>query len=210
LRDARLHGALLEGPTGDTCLDVRSGIVHWEVQPLERSRRGLDERLLMAAPWLRRLVTALVFRRPTGSALRRALVTRTLLVATAAINRGDYESMSSLLHPDVELYMLPDNPARATGLNPVYRDPAGYVRALDEWREAFRAHRFELREIFDPGSNRFGGRIEEFARGLESGVEVGQPSFYVWEVENAVLRRQWILWSKDTMRELLREGLPAT
>jgi hypothetical protein len=184
-------------------------IARWNVGPLDRPRRGLDERLLMAAPWLRRLVTALVLRRPPGSALRQALVGRNFLVAIAAINRGDYESMSSLLHPDVELYMLPDNPARATGLDPVYRDPAGYIRALDEWKEAFDAHRFELREIFDPGSNRFGGRMEEFARGLESGVEVGQPSFYVWEAENAALRRQWILWSKDTMLELLSEGLPA-
>jgi hypothetical protein len=183
-------------------------IFRWDVDPLERSRRGVDERLLMAAPWLRRLVTALVLRRPPGSALRRALVTHNFLVAIAAINRGDYESMSSLLQPDVELYMLPDNPVRATGLYPIYRDPSGYVRALDERKEAFGSHRFELREIFDPGSNRFGGRIEEFARGLESGVEVGQPSFYVWEAENALLRRQWILWSKDTMLELLSGGPP--
>src|SRR5687768_14480279 len=101
-------------------------IARWNVDPLDRPGRGLDERLLMAAPWLRRLVTALVLRRPPGSALRQALVARNFLVAIAAINRGDYESMSSLLHPDVELYMLPDNPARATGLDPVYRDPAGY------------------------------------------------------------------------------------
>src|SRR5687768_5828089 len=117
-------------------------IVRWEVEPLERPRRGLDERLLMAAPWGRRVLTALVLRRPLSSPLRRALITRNLLVVIAAINRGDYESMSSFLHPDVELHMLPDNRERAPGLDPVYRDPAGYVRALDDWKEAFGAHRF--------------------------------------------------------------------
>jgi hypothetical protein len=163
---------------------------------------------LMAMPWLRRVLTAFVLRRPPGSPLRRKLVARNLLVVIAAINRGDYESMSSLLHPDVELYMLPDNPERAPGLDPVYRDPAGYVRALDDWKVAFGAHRFELREIFDPGSTRFGGRMEEVARGLESGVEVRQPSFYVWEAEAAALRRQWILHTPDAMLRLLRDEMP--
>jgi hypothetical protein len=115
-------------------------IVSWEVEPLTRSRRGLDERLLMAMPWLRRVSTALVLRRPPGSPIRRMLVARNLLVVIAAINRGDYESMSSLLHPDVELYMLPDNPERAPGLDPVYRDPAGRLEG-SIWSTPFRAAR---------------------------------------------------------------------
>jgi hypothetical protein len=184
-------------------------IVRWEVEPLERSRRGLDERLLMAAPGLRRLLVPLVLRRPLGSPLRRVLITRNLRVVIAAINRSDYESMSSFLHPDVELHMVPDDPARATGLDPVYRGAAGYIRSLDEWKEAFGAHRYELREIFDPGGARVGGRMEEVARGLGSGVEVRQPSFYVWEVGDAALRRQWIFWTADAMFQLLSDQMPA-
>jgi hypothetical protein len=188
---------------------MRDEIVRWEVEPLERSRRGLDERLLMAAPWLRRVLTGFVLRRPPRSRLRRSLLTRNMRVVIAAINRGDYASMSSLLHRDVELHMQPDNRERAPGLDPVYRDRAGYVRALDDWKEAFGAHRFELREIFDPGQTRFGGRMEEIARGLESGVEVRQPSFYVWEIEDAALRRQWILRTPDAMFQLLKDETTA-
>ncbi len=183
---------------------MRDEIVRWEVEPLERSRRGLDDRLLMAAPWLRRVLTGFVLRRPPGSPLRRSLLTRNMRIVIAAINRGDYGSMSSLLHPDVELHMQPDNRERAPGLDPVYRNRTGYVRALDDWKEAFGAHRFELREIFDPGQTRFGGRMEEIARGLGSGVEVRQPSFYVWEIEGAALRRQWILRTPEAMFQLLK------
>jgi hypothetical protein len=180
-------------------------IVRWNVEPLERSRRGLDERLLMASPGLRRLV-ARGLRRPLGSPLRRALITRMVQVGIATANRSDYESMSSSLHPDVELHMRPDDRERAgTDLESRYRGPDGYVRAVRVWKESFAEHRWEPREIFDPGGSRFGGRLEMVGRGLESGVEVRQEEFLVWEVGDGVVRRAWSLATEDAMFRLLSQ-----
>src|SRR5437773_2783828 len=111
----------------DTCFCMGNEIARWEVEPLKRSRRGLDERLLMVPP-LRRLLVAVVLRRPLGSPLRRLLVTRTLRVGIAAINRGDYELISRFAHPEIELQIMPDEPqTRATGLEPEYRGPDSFV-----------------------------------------------------------------------------------
>jgi hypothetical protein len=185
-------------------LGMGDEIVRWKVEPLERSRRGLDERLLMASPGLRRLV-ARGLRRPLGSPLRRALITRVLQVGFAADNRGDYESSSSFVHRDFELHMRPDDRERAGDLESLYRGPDGYVRAVRVWKESFAEHRWELREIFDPGGPRFGARAEMVGRGLESGVEVRQQEFHVWEVEHGTARRQWSLATEDAMLRLLSQ-----
>jgi hypothetical protein len=133
------------------------------------------------------------------------MITRVLLVGLAANNRGDYESMSSFLHPDVELHM-PDDPGRVgLDMELVYRGPDGYVRANREWKESFGEHRWELREIFDCGGSRFGGRTEMVGRGLGSGAEVHRSDFYVWEVEDGALRRQWSVPSENAMLRLLVE-----
>jgi hypothetical protein len=187
----------------NTCCDVGNEIARWEVEPLKRSRRGLDERLLMAAPF-RRLLNAAVLRRSPGSPLRRAVVTRTVRIGIAALNRGDYELISRIAHPEIELQMLPDEPHnRPAGLDPVYRGPDSYVRSLRIWKEPFGEHEFEVREIFDSGGARFAARMPQVARGLGSGAEVRQQSFYVWELEDGALRRQWILRTEAAMFELL-------
>lgn len=178
-------------------------IVRWKVEPLGRSRRGLDERLFMAAPALRRLL-ARGLRRPAGSPLRRALITQLLQVGIAANNRGDYEAMSSALHPDVELQTAPEG--TGPDIEPVYRGPDEYVRALRAWKESFGEHRWELREIFDPGGSRFGARTEIVARGAGSGIKVHQQDFYVWELEEGMVRRQWALATEeDAMLRLLNQ-----
>ena len=161
----------------------------------------MDERLLMAAPRLRRLV-ALGLRRPLGSALRRTLVTRILQVGIAANNRGDYEAMSSSFHPEVELH-IPPGERTGPDMEPVYRGRDGYIRALRAWKESFGEDRWELREIFDSGRSRFGSRGEHVARGLGSGAEVRLQEFWVLELEDGLLRRQWLATDQDAMLRLL-------
>lgn len=60
---------------------------------------------------------------PPGSRLRRAIVRRYARVALAAANRGEYEAVSALYHPDVEAIFPPQ--LAAIG------DPG--VRGRDEW-----------------------------------------------------------------------------
>jgi hypothetical protein len=180
-------------------------IVRWKVEPTERSRRGLADRLWMAAPALRRLF-ARALRRPPGSPLRRSAITRIMQAGCAANSRGDYEFTASFLHPDVELYMRPDDRERLpTDLEPLYQGPDGYIRAIRTWKESFAEHRWEPREIFDCGGPRFGGYTEMVGRGLGSGLEVRQQEFHVWEVEGAALRRQWTLATEEAMLRLLSQ-----
>ena len=102
------------------------------VEPLDRAERGVDERLMLAAPWLgRRLVSATV-RAPAGSRLRRAALPRLIRTGLAAINRRDYVAMSAFFAPGVELCIYPDEPgSRATDMDPVYRLAVFYVWQLE-------------------------------------------------------------------------------
>lgn len=79
--------------------------VRWQVKPLERTRRGLDERIRLAAPKLNRQLSALLLQRLRGGSwLRRAALTRAVRVGFAANNRGDYDSLEVIYHPEVEIY----------------------------------------------------------------------------------------------------------
>ncbi len=179
-------------------------VVRWEVKPLDRRRRGLDERVLLAAPWLGAAIARAVVRGPPGSALRRRLLTRATLVGIAANNRKDYRAMTVLMHPEVELHMLVDDPTRmGTDLDPVYRGRDGYVRALDRWKEPFAEFRWEVHELLDPGYRRVAARAEMVAVGRVSGIEIRQQSWNLWELEHGLVRRQWALATEEALLERL-------
>jgi hypothetical protein len=183
----------------DTPCGMGNEIVSWKVEPIERAR-GLDERLLIAAPRLLRLV-AYCLRRPAGSRLRRVVITRLLQVGLAANNRGDYKALSTGLHPNVELHF--DVEGAPPGFEGVHRGRDAYIYALIAWKESFGENRWEPREIFDPGGARFGYRNELVARGTGSGVELRRQEFYACELEDGLLRRQWFAATQDGMLRLL-------
>jgi hypothetical protein len=178
-------------------------IVRWEIEPLRRSRRGVDERLLLAAPWLLRPLFSLVVRARSGSRVRRAVLSRALRVGVAANNRGDYRTMSVFMSPEVELHLYPDEPElRPVDLEPVYHGREGYAKAAEDWKAGFGEHRWELREVVDPGGNQFGSRVEMVGRGGASGLETSLTQFHVWQVERGLLRRQWGVSSEAAMLAL--------
>src|SRR5688572_33207525 len=114
-------------------------IVRWPVEPLERSRRGLDERLALLAPKLRQRLARRAMDEPAGSELRRKLLTRGVRISAAANNRSDYDSMLVSYHPDVEL--IPPAPDEtAMGFDPVYHGHDGVRRFLDAWKSGFGDH----------------------------------------------------------------------
>jgi hypothetical protein len=90
-------------------------VVRWPVEPLVRPRRGLEERLVLVAPVLLRPFFGMLIRRPAGSPLRRAVLTRAARLAIAANNRRDYKALAALMHPDIELRMAVDDPTRLGG-----------------------------------------------------------------------------------------------
>src|SRR5438128_2132909 len=106
-------------------------IVRWDVEPLDRSRRGLDERLLLAMPWLASALSSAAVRARPGSRPRRALG-HVICAGMEANNRRDYEVVAALLGPDVELHLIPDAPeVRAADMEPVYFGREGYIEASE-------------------------------------------------------------------------------
>ena len=184
-------------------------IKRWAVEPLHRARRGVDERLQLALPWLGREVVSAALRAPAGSRLRRAVLTYGIRVAVAANNRRDYAAMTAVFAPDIELYLWPDEPeSRPAGLDAVHYGPEGYVKSLGVWKAEFSEHRWDLREVVDPGGDRFGARTEVVGRGAGSGVEVRLTQFQVWQFERGLLRRQWVLASEEGLLAVLESTHP--
>jgi ketosteroid isomerase-like protein len=180
-------------------------IVCWEIEPLERPRRGLDERVALAAPGLTRRLLLRVMREPAGSARRRKLLTRALRSGTAANNRNDYDSMLAGYHPDVEL-IPPEVETSLLGLEPVYRGHAGVRDFFETWKSGFGDHRYELREVADAGGRhlaiRFGlsGTIGDSGSKVSwelgsvltldrNGLAVRHENFRNWEETLEALRR---------------------
>ena len=157
--------------------DVR--IVCWEVEPLDRPHRGLDERVALAAPVLRRRLVLRMMREPAGSARRRKLLTRALRSGTAANNRNDYDSMLAGYHPDVEL-TPPAVETSLLGLEPVYRGHAGVRNFFETWKSGFGDHRYELREIADAGGPHVAARLGLSGTIGDSGSQVS------WELGSVI------------------------
>lgn len=143
----------------------------WEIEPLERSRRGLDERVALAAPRLRRRLILSAMGQPAGSDRRRKLLTRAVRSSVAANNREDYDSVIAGYHPDAEL-IPPEPETSAVGLEPVYRGPAGVRDFFRAWKSGFGTHHYEAREIADAGGRHTAIRFSVNATIGDSGTEI--------------------------------------
>ncbi len=133
---------------GDTGGVDEADLVRWKVDPLERRRRGLDDRIAVAFPGLSRRLRARTARLPAGSRLRRAALTRAVRTGYAATNRDDYEVARGAQHPEVEL-IPPARDEDALGFDDVYRGPDGVERFIRQWKSGFNGFRYEPREIAD-------------------------------------------------------------
>ena len=181
-----------------------SSIERWEIKPLERSRRSIDERLLLAAPGLLRPTLALAVHARPGSRLRRTLLGYFLRAGIAANNRGDYELLVAGFSPEVELYLYPDNPEkRGPDHEPIYRGREGLIETIELWKAGFTVFRWELREVVDPGGTRIAVRAEMVGRGGPGGLETRSPQFQVFQFEQGLVRREWLLDSDAAMLAML-------
>jgi hypothetical protein len=81
-------------------------VVRWKVEPLKRSRRGLDERLLLWAPRAARVLGRFLAGRRASSRSRQALIRRVIRVGFAANNRLDYDAMCVFYDPAVEIRLM--------------------------------------------------------------------------------------------------------
>jgi ketosteroid isomerase-like protein len=176
-------------------------LVRWEVDPLERQRRGVDDRIAIGFPGLSRRLRARTAGLPAGSRLRRAALTRAVRTGYAATNRDDYAVVRSALHPEVEL-VPPNRDEPALGFDPVYHGPEGVERFIRQWKSGFNGFRYEPREVADAGGARFALRLGMIWP-LPGGTEVSDEYGVVFTLEDGLVRRQDSFrdWS-DALAEL--------
>jgi hypothetical protein len=174
-------------------------VVRWKIEPLERSRRGLDERLLLAAPRVARALGRFMAGRPAGSRARRALITRVMRIGFAANNRLDYDALFGFYEPGVELRLF--GGAARVDLDPVYWGHEGLRKVNTNWKAGFDQFRFEPREAIDPGGERFGALVEMHA--ATSGIVTRQLTGFVFILHDGLAMRQDFYWDWEEAVEAL-------
>jgi ketosteroid isomerase-like protein len=94
-------------------------------------------------------------------------------------NRGDYEGSTAMLHDDVEMRQWDALPDTDT-----YVGKEQFLRGLTRWLSGFEpGFLFEPEELTDYGSVVL-ARMRISGKGRESGVELEQRLFHVWEVKD--------------------------
>lgn len=178
-------------------------VVRWKIEPLKRSRRGLDERLLLAAPRAARVLGRVLAGRPAGSRTRRALITRVIRIGIAANNRLDYDALSVFYEPGVELRLM--GGATRIDLDPVYWGHEGLRKVNNDWKAGFEQFRFEPREVIDPGGERFAALVDMHAE--TSGMVTRQLTGFVFILRDGLAMRQDFYWDGEEAVDAL--GTPA-
>jgi len=159
-----------------------------KLEPRERSRRTLEERLYLRFPKLSAATSRLIFRLPPSSRLRQASLRRSIELAAAAYNRRDLDAVVITYGPDFEY--LPGQKWVDAGLvEPRYVGKDGYtayVRATEEvWGEE---NLFRPFVLFDLG-DRLVVLAHERMRAQASGVPLTEEFAYVVEAENGRVAR---------------------
>lgn len=163
-------------------------IERWPVEPLERSRRGLDESVKLAMPGLAQRLALRIMNLPAGAPMRRRALTQNVRVGMAAMNRADYDSAVSGVHPDAVL----QPPGRGQGgldFEAEYHGPEGARRFITQWKSGFDYFRYEPREIADAGGAHFALKVGVFGRFAGSGTELADEWATVYTLKDGMAYR---------------------
>ena len=126
-------------------------VVRKPLRVRERSRRTLDQQLLLRFPWLAAASFRLIAKLPPGSPIRQAALWRTVRLAVEAYNRRDLEVVAIGYHPDLEYY--PYREFVEAGLaESCYHGPSGYRSYIEATYEVWGSEvRLEPTELIDLG-----------------------------------------------------------
>jgi SnoaL-like protein len=158
------------------------------VDPLERSRRGLDERIRLAAPAFGQRLGRRIMDLPAGAPMRRRLLTQNVRVGMAAMNRADYDSAVSGVHPEAVL-QPPGKGQGGLDFEPEYHGPEGARRFVVQWKSGFDYFRYEPREIADAGGAHFALKVGVFGRFAGSGTELADEWATVYTLKDGMAYR---------------------
>jgi ketosteroid isomerase-like protein len=169
-----------------------SNISRWRVRVPDLAQPAPDERFFVRHPGLMRFATAITFRLPVGSRLRRALLKRNVELSYAAQNRGDWRFVVVPYGPRSELH----NPPIEGGGEAVavvqdrYFGREGALQLLEDWTEPFGETRFEPEQVVDLGDGRLLILSMMRARGRASGLEIREPLAQLVEFRGGIVTRQ--------------------
>jgi ketosteroid isomerase-like protein len=177
-----------------------NGVVRQRVGMKPRGQRSLEERLRLKFPGAMARLTALIFRLPARSAVRRAVVRRSVLQGVAAANRGDYEAAFAAVGESCETTFPA---ALATvGVESVMR--AGRSARIDverRWRADWGEFRFVPEEVMDLGDDRVMVVGHIGAIGLGSGVALDTEWAALYELDGGEVVREQIFLDREEALE---------
>ena len=145
-----------------------------------RTRRTVDEHLLVRWPWLYVRLARAFERMPPRSRIRRAFLRRGVHSAWGAWSRGDLDLVLTRYSPDAVLDAVPN--MIAAGMSRAYEGHEGIRRLAADWAEAWEEMSvvpFEVLDFGDCALTYARGRVQ--ARGLDIEFEYDVYSVVWWD-----------------------------
>jgi hypothetical protein len=148
-------------------------IVRKPLRVRRRSRRTLDQRLLLRFPRLAAASSRLIGKLPARSHVRQAAMWRAWRLGLEAFNRRDLDAVAIGFQPDIEYY--PYHEFVEAGLaEPCYHGPSGYHTYITSTHEVWGTDvRLEPTELIDLG-DRLVVLADMPMRAQASGVPLGE------------------------------------
>lgn len=169
--------------------DQPGQIVRRPLRVRARTRRTLDQRILLRFPGLAAAMFRLIGRLPPSSRIRQAALWRAMQMGLEAYNRRDLMVVSIGFGPDLEYY--PYRQFVEAGLaEPCYRGPAGYREYIAGTSDVWGADvRLEPTELIDLG-DRLVVLADMPMRAQASGVPLGETYACVQTLRDGRVVRQ--------------------
>jgi ketosteroid isomerase-like protein len=155
-------------------------------------RRSWIESIGVRAPALTPAPTALIFRLPPRSRLRRALILWWVRASYQVVNRRDFELALLAQDPDTLISWTAEasDPIPPDLVGSEFRGHEGFRRIWEIWLEAFDDLRIEPEEVSDLGGNRLLIAYRSVGRGTASGALVDQRGFTIYTFRRGKVVRQ--------------------
>jgi ketosteroid isomerase-like protein len=165
-----------------------------------RTRRTVDEHLLVRWPWLFVRSARAFERMSPRSRIRRALLRRGLRSAWGAWSRGDLDLVLVRYAPDAVLDAIPN--MIAAGMSRTYEGHEGIRRLSADWREAWEKMGVAPIEVLDFGDCALTyGRGWVQARGLDIEFEYDVYSVVWWD-RGLIVRHRDFTDREDALRAI--------
>jgi ketosteroid isomerase-like protein len=135
----------------------------------QENQRTIAERAGLRWPSMAPRTMRWILRRPPGSRVRKAMLQRFARAAFLSWNRGDYDLVPILDHPEVEAHFTVRD-QMVVGTDDVYYGPDGHCRAMQDWNEAWREWDAEIDEVIEEGRDQVLIVARLYGEGSASGI----------------------------------------